>query len=179
MRNGLREGIVAVATIVVVVAVWIAIAPSGLGGSSTYSVTSGISMEPMIHKNDLALVRAQGQYHVGDVVLYDNQLLREPVLHRIVLIQDGDYYFRGDNNDFVDPGYATRAEIVGKLWVHVAGAGAVVAWLGAPGHTALLAGATAAVIVLAGAKRPRHRSRRRRRAHQWMSRPGMTGTVEA
>jgi signal peptidase I len=97
-----------VATIVVVVVVWMAVAPSGLGGSWTYSVTSGISMEPMLHKNDLALVRAQAQYHVGDVVLYDNQLLREPVLHRIVLIQNGDYYFRGDNNDFVDR--ATRRD---------------------------------------------------------------------
>jgi signal peptidase I len=133
-------------------------------------------MEPMIHKNDLALVRAQADYHVGEVVLYDNQLLREPVLHRIVLIQNGDYFFRGDNNDFVDPGYATRSEIVGKLWFHVAGAGAVVAWLGAPVHAALLAGATAAVIVLAGARRPRRR--RRRKVHPWMSRPGATGTED-
>jgi signal peptidase I len=156
-----------VATIVVVVVVWMAVAPSGLGGSWTYSVTSGISMEPMLHKNDLALVRAQAQYHVGDVVLYDNQLLREPVLHRIVLIQNGDYYFRGDNNDFVDPGYATRSEIVGKLWVHVAGLGAVVEWLGTPVHAALLAGATAAVIVLAGGKRQGRR--RRRRVHPWMT----------
>jgi signal peptidase I len=176
MRNGFREGMATMATIVVVVVVWIGIAPSGLGGSCSYSVTSGISMEPMIHKNDLALVRAQADYHVGEVVLYDNQLLREPVLHRIVLIQNGDYFFRGDNNDFVDPGYATRSEIVGKLWFHVAGAGAVVAWLGAPVHAALLAGATAAVIVLAGARRPRRR--RRRKVHPWMSRPGATGTED-
>ena len=175
MRNGFRGAMATLATIVAVVVVWIGIAPSGLGGSCTYSVTSGISMEPMIHKNDLALVRAQGNYHVGDVVLYDNQLLREPVLHRIVLIQDGDYYFRGDNNDFVDPGYATRSEIVGKLWVHVAGAGAVVGWLGAPVHAALLAGAAAAVIVLAGARRPRRRNRRRR-GDLWMREPGVAGT---
>jgi signal peptidase I len=177
MRNGLREGIATVATIVVVVVVWIGIAPSGLGGSCSYSVTSGISMEPMIHKGDLALVRAQPNYHVGEVVLYDNQLLREPVLHRIVLIQNGDYYFRGDNNDFVDPGYATRSEIVGKLWIHMAGVGVVVAWLGAPVHAAVLAGSTAAVIVVAGARRPRRRGRRRR-AHPWMRGPGPTGTEE-
>ena len=108
---------------------------------------------------------------MGDVVLYDNQLLGKPVLHRIVLIQNGDYYFRGDNNDFVDPGYATRSELVGKLWVHVAGLGGVVAWLGAPVHAGLLAGATAALVILAGGKRPR---RRRRRLHPWMMQPEET-----
>ena len=58
----------------------------------------------MIHKNDLALVRAQANYHVGDVVLYDNQLLGKPVLDRIVLIQNGDYYFRGDKTTSSIPG---------------------------------------------------------------------------
>jgi signal peptidase I len=164
MRTGFRGSVALLAPVVVVVALWLGIAPTGLGGSCTYSVTSGISMQPMLHKGDLALVRAQSSYHVGDVVLYDNQLLREPVLHRIVLIQNGDYYFRGDNNDFVDPGYATRSELVGKLWVHVDGLGSVVAWLGAPVHAGMLAGATAAFVVLAGGKR----SRRRRRSHPWM-----------
>jgi len=171
MRTGFRGTAAVLVPVVVVAALWLGIAPTGLGGSCSYSVTSGISMQPMIHRNDLALVRAQASYHVGDVVLYDNQLLRKPVLHRIVLIQNGDYYFRGDNNDFVDPGYATRSELVGKLWVHVSGLGGVVAWLGAPAHAALLAGATAALVVLAGGKRPR----RRRRTHPWMMQPDDSG----
>ena len=164
MRTGIRHSAALLAPVVIVVAVWLWIAPASLGGSCTYTVTSGISMQPMIHKGDLALVRAQANYHVGEVVLYDNQLLREPVLHRIVLIQNGDYYFRGDNNDFVAPGYATRSELVGKLWIHVAGAGTVLAWLGAPAHAALLAGGTAAGIVLIGGTQ----TRRRRRDHTWM-----------
>ena len=173
MRTGIRGSVAVLVPIVVVVALWMGVAPSGLGGSCSYSVTSGISMQPMIHKNDLALVRAQAEYHVGDVVLYDNQLLHKPVLHRIVLIQNGDYFFRGDNNDFVDPGYATRSELVGKLWVHVSGLGGVVAWLGAPVHAGLLAGATAALVVLAGGTR--RGRRRRRRTHPWMMRPEAIG----
>lgn len=86
---------------VVVAALWLGIAPTGLGGSCSYPVTWGISMQPTIHMNGPVPVRAQVNYHVGDVVLYDNQLLRAPVLHRIVLIQNGDPHFRGDNHDFV------------------------------------------------------------------------------
>jgi signal peptidase I len=32
-------------------------APSQLGGSSTYTTTEGISMEPLFHKGDLAISR--------------------------------------------------------------------------------------------------------------------------
>jgi signal peptidase I len=87
-----------------VAGLWVFFAPTSLGGSTTYSVTSGISMQPMLYKNDLALVRAESSYHVGEVVLYQNQLLHRPVLHRIILIQNGNYFFKGDNNNFVDPG---------------------------------------------------------------------------
>ena len=107
-----------------VAGLWVFFAPTNLGGSTTYSVTSGISMQPMLYKNDLALVRAASSYHVGDVVLYQNQLLHRPVLHRIIFIQNGNYFFKGDNNSFVDPGYATRSELTGKLWFHIGGVGA-------------------------------------------------------
>ena len=98
---------------------WAFFAPTKVGGSTTYSVTSGISMEPMLHKNDLEFVRTQSTYHVGDVVLYQSAVVDQPVLHRIILIQHGNYFFQGDNNSFVDPGYATKSELVGTLWFHV------------------------------------------------------------
>ena len=88
----------------IVLGFWAFFAPTKVGGSTTYSVTSGISMEPMLHKNDLAFVRTQSTYHVGDVVLYQSPVVHQPVLHRIILIQHGNYFFQGDNNGFVDPG---------------------------------------------------------------------------
>jgi signal peptidase I len=145
----------------IAIGLWIFFAPTKLGGSSTYAVTAGVSMQPLLYKNDLAIVRAQSAYHVGDVVLYNSAVLGKPVLHRIILIQNGQYYFKGDNNNFVDPGYATRSELVGKLWVHVPDLGAVVDWFGQPFHAALLAGAASMFVVLAGGK-PRRRRRRRR-----------------
>jgi signal peptidase I len=146
-----------------VAGLWVFFAPTNLGGSTTYSVTSGISMQPMLYKNDLALVRAESSYHVGDVVLYQNQVLHRPVLHRIILIQNGNYFFKGDNNNFVDPGYATRTELTGKLWFHIGGVGAALGWFGQPRHAAPLAGLAAMVVVLTGATTTqRKRSRRRR-----------------
>jgi signal peptidase I len=143
-------------------ALWIFFAPTQMGGSSVYSVTSGVSMQPLLQQNDLALVRVQTSYRVGDVVLYHSAILDKPVLHRIIAIQGGDYFFKGDNNDFVDPGYATRSELVGKLWIHVPEAGAVISWLGEPFHAALLAGVATLVVLLSGGTRAR---RTRRRGH--------------
>jgi signal peptidase I len=141
---------------------WIFFAPTQMGGSSVYSVTSGVSMQPLLVRNDLALVRVQTSYHVGDVVLYHSAILDKPVLHRIIAIQNGDYFFKGDNNNFVDPGYATRSQLVGKLWIHVPAAGAVIGWLGVPFHAALLAGVATLVVLLSGGTRIR---KKRRRGH--------------
>jgi signal peptidase I len=148
--------------VVVILAVWILFAPTKLGGSTTYSITDGISMQPLLYKNDLALVRSQSSYHVGEVVLYESQVLHKPVLHRIILIQNGNYFFKGDNNHFVDPGYATRSELIGALWIHIPNAGAVLGWFGKPAHAGLLAGFVAALIVLTSAKTRKSRRRRHR-----------------
>ena len=143
--------------------VWTFFAPTTLGGTTTYSVTDGISMNPLLYKGDFAVVRAQSSYHVGEVVLYENQVLHKSVLHRIFLIQNGNYFFKGDNNDFVDPGYATRSELVGALWFHIPHVGAVLGWFGVPAHASLLAGIAAMAVVLTGAKTSKGGRRRRRR----------------
>jgi len=140
---------------------WILFAPTKLGGSSTYSVTSGISMEPLLHKGDLAFVRVQPSYRVGDIVLYQSQVLHRPVLHRIILIQHGKYFFQGDNNNFVDPGYATKRDLTGTMWLSVPSVGGMLSWFGAPSHAALLAGAAGMLLVLATQTTKKRRRRRR------------------
>jgi len=143
--------------------VWTFFAPTKLGGTTTYSVTDGISMNPLLYKGDFAVIRAQSSYHVGEVVLYESQVLHKPVLHRIILIQNGNYFFKGDNNDFVDPGYATRSELIGALWFHVPHAGAVLGWFGVPAHASLLAGVASMAVVLTGTKTSKGGRRRQRR----------------
>ena len=146
-------------------ATWLYFAPTQLGGGATYSITDGISMEPLLHKNALAIVRAQPAYKVGDVVLYQSSTIHRPVLHRIVVIQNGHYFFQGDNNNFVDPGYATPGELTGKLWLHVPAVGGAVGWIGKPSHAGLLAGLTV-LLLLAGGLRAGRRRRGRRRGPQ-------------
>ncbi len=147
---------------VMTVGLWAFFAPTQLGGSTTYTVTSGISMEPMLHQNDLAFVRARSSYRVGDVVLYESRVLHKPVLHRVYLIQHGHYFFKGDNNGFVDPSYATQGDLVGALWFSVPAVGSVLTWFGEPAHAALLAGLATMVVVLTGVTTTQGRRRRRR-----------------
>jgi signal peptidase I len=141
---------------------WVFFAPVQLGGSTLYSATVGISMVPLFHKGDLAVVRRASSYKVGDIVLYESPVLHRPVLHRIVVIQDDHYYFKGDNIDFVDPGYATSNDLLGKLWFHIPRAGKILGWFGAPTHAALLAGVASVFLLLGGRRRSTGRRRGKR-----------------
>jgi signal peptidase I len=158
--TGIALAVVATLT---VVGLWLNFAPTNLGGTTTYSVTVGISMKPLLRNNDFTLIQAETSYHVGEVVLYNSQVLHRPVLHRIILIQNGDYFFKGDNNRFVDPGYATRSELIGALWFAVPEVGAQINWLGTPLHAAFVAGAGSGLLMLASRTPPRRGRRRRRR----------------
>jgi signal peptidase I len=146
------------------VAFWGLLAPSQLGGPTTFTATVGNSMEPMFHKGDLALTRKSPAYRVGDIVLYESPVFHRPVLHRIIVIQHGHYFFKGDNNEFVDPGYVTHDELLGKLWLHVPNAGTALSWMGKPTHSAFFAGFAVLVLTLGGAKTTRRRRRGRRRS---------------
>jgi signal peptidase len=124
-----RRGVVASlssAIVVVLVAIaWIAFAPPQLGGQTSYVIVNGNSMEPGMHRGDLAIVRKSGSYHVGEVVTYRHPQIG-PVIHRIVGV-DGDHYvFKGDHNSFVDSYHPTQQELIGGLWIHIPGVGA---WL--------------------------------------------------
>lgn len=139
------------------------LAPVQAGGQTSFAVTDGISMNPMLHAGDLVVTRTAASYRVGDVVLYDNSFLHRQVLHRILKIQHSRYYFKGDNNDFVDPGYATQGQLVGKLWFHIPKAGLVLTWIGRPSHSGLFATGVALLLIL-GFRASGKRKKRRKRA---------------
>jgi signal peptidase I len=102
---------------------WFYLAPTQLGGSATYVVTHGISMEPRFHTGDLAIVRSQSSYHVGEIVAYQSHQLHTVVLHRIIGREGDRYIFKGDNNNFVDPEHPLASQLMGALWIHIPGAG--------------------------------------------------------
>lgn len=144
--TALLSGLVAAAALA---GVWLYFAPAQLGGGTSYAIIVGNSMEPKLHRGDLAVVRARNSYRVGDVVLYDSRELGSKVLHRIVRIDDGRYVLQGDNNSFLDAERPTDEQIVGTLWVTAPGVGRVTEWLRQPLHSALLVGLVA-LIALGG-----------------------------
>ena len=149
--------------LVILGAAWFYLAPTQLGGSATYVVTHGISMEPRFHTGDLAIVRGQSSYHVGEIVAYHNHQLHTIVLHRIIG-RDGDrYIFKGDNNNFVDPEHPLASQLIGALWIHIPGAGVRLQSIRSP---AVMGGLifVGMLLLTGGAFTQRRRRRHRQRA---------------
>jgi signal peptidase I len=146
--------------LIVLGCLWFYFAPVSLGGSTSYVVTDGISMEPRFHGGDLAVVRSQSAYHVGEIVAYHNKMFHTIVLHRIVGRVGDRYVFKGDNNDFVDFEHPAAGQLIGSLWLHFPGWGARLNSWRSPG---LIAGLVVlGTLLLAGGAFVQHRRRRRR-----------------
>ncbi|MGE3075394.1 MAG: signal peptidase I [Dehalococcoidia bacterium] len=124
-RRGLVASLSSAFTVVAVIAAWILFAPPQLGGQTSYVIVNGNSMEPGMHRGDLAIVRKTSDYEVGDVVTYRHPEIG-PVIHRIIERDGSHYVFQGDHNDFIDSYHPTQQELIGKLWIHIPGVGS---WL--------------------------------------------------
>jgi signal peptidase I len=157
----LRSCLISATLVVLAVAAWLVLAPTQIGGETTYVTTSGISMAPRFHSGDLAVVRPADRYGVGQIVAYRSPMLHTVVLHRIIAVKGDRYILKGDNNDFVDPTRPVRAQVVGKLSMRVAHGGQVLNWLHTPFMAALLTGGMAALLFLGTKQQRRRRDRRR------------------
>ncbi len=151
--------------LIALVGVWFYFAPVGLGGSTSYVVTDGISMQPRFHSGDLALVRGRSSYKVGEIVAYNSRTFHTIVLHRIVARAGNRYVFKGDNNNFTDFEHPTQSQLIGALWLHIPSVGARLESLRSPLLLGVLV--AAGVLLLGGAaftQRRRLRRRQRRAA---------------
>lgn len=118
-------------------------------------------MEPTLYEKDLAVVLAQDEYALGDVVAF--RVEGGIVIHRIV---GGDpqagYITRGDNREFPDMWRPKPADIVGRLVLRLPGAGRWLEWLREPpAFSALASGLAAASLATAEPRPPRRRGGRR------------------
>lgn len=123
--------------LVLVAAIWIIFAPVQIGGSSSFVIVDGNSMEPYLHKGDLVFVRTAESYAVGDVVTYRHPEIG-PVIHRIIQRDGNQYVFQGDNNDFVDGFHPTDRELIGREWFHIPRVGGYLTWVREPRNLAIL-----------------------------------------
>ncbi len=151
---------------------WFWLAPASVGGSSSWVVTEGISMEPRFHAGDLVLVRAQSDYKVGEIVAYHSNAFHTVVLHRIVGRAGSRYIFKGDNNNFVDFEHPARSQLIGALWLHVPGLGGRLESI----HSPLLIGGLFALATLLFAGAAFTSRRRRRRRQRRAEGPGRQST---
>lgn len=139
---------------------FLVIGPSQIGGPATYVVVAGTSMEPLLHKGDLAIVRKRETYVVGDAVLYESKSLRRSVLHRIAARDGQRLVMRGDNNDFDDGERPLTSQVRGELWFHVPKLGAFLAWFQQPLHAALFLGVLVLLALGGGSQASRRRAGR-------------------
>jgi signal peptidase I len=141
MRKLPRLPIIAINFIMIVslAAIWIAFAPTKIGGQASYVRVrvNGNSMEPGFHKNDLAIVKAAPSYEVGDIVTYRDAEMGAFVIHRIIGTEQAHYVLKGDNNLWIDTYRPAQAEIIGRLWIHIPQLGVVMKWLRLPINMAL------------------------------------------
>jgi signal peptidase I len=150
----------AAAIVAALVPAWFFLAPPQLGGSTSYVVITGNSMEPLLHSDDLVLVRDDAYYEVGDVAAYQSEELHRLVLHRIVEREEGSFVFQGDNNDFLDPERPGDDEVQGALWATIPNAGIAIRFMQGPIGIAIAAVVIMALLGVFSVKRRRKRTGR-------------------
>jgi signal peptidase len=123
--------------VVLMAAVWVIFAPVQFGGSVTYVMVAGASMEPELHQGDLVVTRQASSYEVGDITTYQHPQVG-PVIHRIIEREGSNYTLKGDNNDWIDSYQPANAEILGKSWLYIPGAAEKLLWLRTPVGLSLL-----------------------------------------
>ena len=127
--------------------------PQTLGGKVAYVKVDGHSMDPTYHFGDLAIVRRQSAYKIGDPVAY-----RIPkgefgegalVIHRLI---GGDgvhgYVTRGDNRTINDPWHPKTKDIVGKVRMDFPALGTQVAKLTRPVYIGGLVSALTVIVMM-------------------------------
>ena len=123
--------------VVLMAAIWVLFAPVQFGGTATYVIVAGASMEPALHQGDLVIARGSSTYEIGDVTAYQHPQVG-PVIHRIVERAGPYYTLKGDNNDWIDSYEPIDTEILGRSWLHIPGAAEKLLWLRTPLGLSLL-----------------------------------------
>ena len=137
-----RTRLVAALIALAVGGLWfVTLAPTALGGSTSYILVSGHSMEPLLHTGDLAIVRRQARYAKGDVIAYRANPGHGQVIHRITGGNGANgFVTQGDNRTEADQWNPRDRDVMGRMWVHLPAVPTALAWLRQPNVLGVLAG---------------------------------------
>ena len=97
---------------VLVVALLLTLRPQEMGGSASYITVDQTGFEPTLHDGDLAIVREQGNYRIGDLVAVET--IEGPFFGRIIADEGQAYrvvFLGGAESVPVASEY-----ILGRLW---------------------------------------------------------------
>jgi signal peptidase I len=161
-----RQATAYVACGLVIVAWFVWLRPTTLGGQASYVVVKGSSMAPTYDDGDLVIVREESHYDQGDVIAFRaGGRFDDPtrIIHRIVGDAGGGAFVtRGDNRDQTDPWEPGPGDVIGRAVLHVPHVGDAAS---AAGRPAVLAALGAAALL----------GRRRRRRRRMTAVPGTPG----
>lgn len=148
------------------VVVWgVFLRPDVLGGSASYVLVSGHSMQPRLQTGDLVITQRKDTYARGDVIAY-RVPKGEPgagarVIHRISggSAREG-FRTRGDNREEADIWRPRPRDIEGRLWLRLPKLGTLMLMLSTPIGLAAAAGLLTFLAVGGDTRSPRRHARR-------------------
>jgi len=108
---------VTIISLIVMIPLVIYFWPASFGGDTTVMMVQGKSMLPTILPGSLVVSKQAPEYHIGDIVAYEQREgdLSKVIVHRIIDVTDRGFIIQGDNNPSKDVGYPTEAVILGKV----------------------------------------------------------------
>ena len=157
----LRSWLLSATLVVLAVAAWLVLAPTQIGGETSYVTTSGISMAPRFHTGDLAVVRPAQHYQVATSSPTAARCCASSSCTASSPSRAIATSSRATTTTSSIPTRPSRSELVGRLSLRVAHGGRVLAWLHTPFMAALLLGGLAALLLLGATQQRRRRDRRR------------------
>lgn len=122
-------------------ALFVSFRPATLGGTTSYAFVSGVSMLPVLHTGDLAIIVPKPAYEIGEIVAFRPGPGAEgAIIHRVV---GGNaisgYLVQGDNKPDPDGIRPVPSQILGRAVLVVPSAGWVLAAIRTPAVLVALA----------------------------------------
>jgi signal peptidase len=122
-------------------------------GNVEIKIVKSGSMAPAIPTGSIVLVMPSADIKAGDIITFGRDTKRDiPTTHRVlsVKVENGQTLFttKGDANEEQDPSSVPLRDVIGKVFLHVPGAGYVLDFARQPIGFALLIGLPAMMIVI-------------------------------
>ena len=82
---------------------------------AVFSSVFSNSMVPVFFAGDMTIVYNDGNYKVGDIVVYNSKAFHRPIIHRIIAAENGYFTIKGDANPVADPEKVSKEQIEGRV----------------------------------------------------------------